>query len=190
MKKKNTARDNVNLFFSAFLIIAYIICGYFFASFASAIAGELGKNLVTAAIFAVFGLLVFYATRVGEGKTVKRFSIVTLIVLDIPALYIILAFAISAFPFHTELASAPVVAYLAAVALGYAVPYTFISGFENIEDDAKAAQAPAKKDVLEGGLEEELREVAEPSEPTYTPDVEEIVVEGSELVGDIEPDEE
>ena len=91
MKKKNSKRENVNLFFSAFLMLAYIVCGYFFAQFADTVGGGNAKALVTAIIFVVFGLLVFYATRVGEGKAIKRFSLITLLLLDLPALYIILA---------------------------------------------------------------------------------------------------
>ena len=72
MKKKPTKRENVNLFFSAFLMLAYIVCGYFFAQFAESLGGEIAKAAVTAAILVIFGLLVFYATRVGEGKAIKR----------------------------------------------------------------------------------------------------------------------
>ena len=178
MKKKNTARDNVNLFFSAFLIIAFIVCGYFFSSFANALAGEIAKNSVIAVMLAVFGLLVFYATRVGEGKTIKRFSIVTLIVLDLPTLYIILAYIIS---FHTELAANPAVVYMAAIAFGYAVPYTFISGFETVAEEAPAQGA------LEGGVEADVLEnPVTGEEQTYEPEAEEIVVEGTAIIDDVE----
>lgn len=181
MKKKNTARDNVNLFFSAFLIIAFIVCGYFFSSFANALAGEIAKNSVIAVMLAVFGLLVFYATRVGEGKTIKRFSVVTLIVLDLPTLYIILAYIISALPFHTELAANPVVVYMAAIAFGYAVPYTFISGFETVAEEAPAQGA------LEGGVEADVLEnPVTGEEQTYEPEAEEIVVEGTAIIDDVE----
>ncbi|MEE3333968.1 MAG: hypothetical protein VZR54_06805 [Ruminococcus sp.] len=183
MKKKNTARDNVNLFFSAFLIIAYIICGYFFAGFANALAGEVAKSVVYAVMFAVFGLLVFYATRVGEGKTIKRFSLVTLIVLDLPALYIVLASILGAMPLHNELAANPVVGYMAALALGYAVPYTFISGFETISDDATTEQTK----TLEGGVEADVIEGENNTEAQfYDPESEEIEVEGEAIIEDID----
>ncbi len=64
MKKKNTKRENINLLFSAFLMIAYVVCGYFFAQFAGSLGVE-AKSAVTAAIFPLLGLIVFYATRAG-----------------------------------------------------------------------------------------------------------------------------
>lgn len=182
MKKKNTSRDNVNLFFSAFLILAYIICAYFFASFATQQGDALIQSVIMAVVLCLFGLLVFYATRVGEGKTVKRFSLVTLIVLDLPALYIILASIIAALPFHTELAANPVVAYMAAVAFGYGVPYTFISGFETVGEDEPESEEEVSN-VLEGGLEEDILENAPvEKEQTYEPNAEEIVVEGENII--------
>ena len=188
MKKKNTARDNVNLFFSAFLILAYIICGYFFSSFAGTLAGAVAQSAVTVAIVAVFGLLVFYATRVGEGKTVKRLSIVTLVLLDLPTLYILLAFIFSALPFHNELVTSPVVAYMAALAFGYGVPYTFISGFETVSDGEEVEDVKEEETTaVEGGIEEELSE-AEPVavEQSYEPDTDEIVVEGTAVIENID----
>lgn len=182
MKKKNSARDNVNLFFSAFLIIAYIICGYFFSSFANALAGDVAKNSVIAVMLAVFGLLVFYATRVGEGKTVKRFSVVTLIVLDLPTLYIMLAFIIGGLPLHTELAANPIIVYMAAVAFGYSVPYTFISGFETVSDEEEKPEG-----ALECGVEADILDnPASEEEQTYEPEAEEIVVEGEAVVEEID----
>lgn len=186
MKKKNTARDNVNLFFSAFLIVAYIVCGFFFISFAETLAGDALKASITAAVLAIFGLLVFYATRVGEGKSVKRFSIVTLVLLVLPTLFIVLAGIIGSFPFHAELVKTPVVGYMAAIAFGYALPYTFLSGFENVSEEPVQTE---EKTVLKGGLEEELSEDSSPEEPTYEPVVDEIVVEGTNIIEDFENDE-
>ena len=173
MKKTNSKHEKVNLFFSAFLMIAYIICGYFFVSFADTQPEPL-KSIVTVIIFVVFGLLVFYATRVGEGRMVKRFSLGTLIVLDIPALYIILASVFEFMPFHDALAGkdglAPV-ALLAAVALGYGIPYTFISGFETVtEEELNAGNKESTDDPVETEYE-----------------AEEIVVDGT--AGDIEDEE-
>ena len=178
MKKKISKRENVNLFFSAFLMLAYIVCGYFFAEFANSLGGETAKAAVTAAILAIFGLLVFYATRVGEGKAVKRFSIITLLLLDLPALYIILASIFSVIPLHEQIAKAQIVAYMAAIALGYGIPYTFLSGFETVPEEAEEEvdeeeEAPA---VLEGGVEADLEEIAE--EPAEEESVDEVVVEG------------
>jgi hypothetical protein len=181
---KKSKRDSINLFFSAFLITAYIICGYFFTSFAAQLGGEPLKNAVLAVIVVIFGLLVFYATRVGEGKAVKRFSLVTLILLDIPALLILLAFVISGMPFHEELVNAQPVVYMAALALGYGLPYTFLSGFELASE--KEEEPAAESKALEGGVEADILDGAEPEEPTYEPETEEIVVDGAEVVDEVE----
>lgn len=68
--KKPTKRDTINLFFSAFLIIAFIVCAHFFSQYASALSQPLG-SIIPILVYAVFGLLMFYATRVGDGKAVK-----------------------------------------------------------------------------------------------------------------------
>lgn len=135
MKKPNK-KDTLNLVFSAFLILGFIVCSYFFLTMTSA-KPELAPYINTL-VFAVFGLILFYATRVGEGKPVKRFSIWTLILLDIPALYAILAHYMVKLPLHeqiTALDGAAALPYsplfiMACVALGYGIPYTFLSGFE------------------------------------------------------------
>lgn len=180
MKKKNSKRENVNLFFSAFLMLAYIVCGYFFAQFADTVGGGNAKALVTAIIFVVFGLLVFYATRVGEGKAIKRFSLITLLLLDLPALYIILASIFTFIPLHAQIAEAPVVAYMAAIALGYGIPYTFLSGFEIAFDETEEEETEAEEEeapaVLEGGVEADIEE--EEEAPAEEEPVDEVVVEG------------
>lgn len=158
MKNK---KEIINLFFSAFLITAYVICSYYFSSI-TALSGSVAAGVIKALIFAVFGLLLFYATRVGDGRQVKRFSLVTLIILDIPALYIILASILQGLPFYTQLSSVPEVMYVAGVALGYGIPYTFLSGYE-IAQDEDSTDAPADEDEygeeplpLAGGIAEEL----------------------------------
>lgn len=179
MKNK---RDTINLLFSAFLIIAYIICSYFFAGFASQLAFPI-NSIVNALIFLVFGLLVFYATRVGEGKALKRFSLLTLIILDLPALYIIIASIAPGLPFNDVLQSNQVMTMLAAVALGYGIPYTFLSGFELVTEEI-ITDMPS----VEGGVAQDLQQNAPEAETTYTSqtDDEEIVVEGTSLITDDE----
>lgn len=130
MKKKR--KDTSNLIFSAFLITAFVICSYFFNLVIqdSLNVDTVWKNLLRLSIFVIFGLLLFYATRIGDGKQIKRFSISTLILMDLPALYIIVASAWDVLPFHTEIASCTAISFLAAVVLGYGIPYTFLSGYE------------------------------------------------------------
>ncbi|MBQ3417080.1 MAG: hypothetical protein IJH32_04525 [Ruminococcus sp.] len=153
---KNTKRNKINQIFSAVLVIGFIICSYFFSTLATKATGLWGV-LIQLLILLLFGLLLFYATRVGEGKAVKRFSLAVLLLIDLPALYIILATFIEGMPFHEQLASTTIVVYLATVGLGYAIPYTFLSGFEMIEEKDEE-EVTEEETVLEGGLAEELLE--------------------------------
>lgn len=184
MKNK---RDTINLIFSAFLVIAYIICSYFFTSFASTMAFPV-KEILTAVVFAVFGLLMFYATRVGEGKAVRRFSLATLLILDLPALYIIVAAVAPGLPLHDVLNASlnPAVMTIASFALGYGIPYTFVSGFELVTEEI-ITDMPA----VEGGVAQDVEESAPEAETTYTPSNEEdeIVVEGTNPLAEDAPED-
>lgn len=142
--RKTTKRDNVNLFFSAFLVIGYVVCAYFFSSLMGTVTSSTVSGIINMAIFAVFGLILFYATRVGDGKQVKRLSIPTLILVDLPAIYIIASYFAVGLPFHTEFANNSTIVMLAAVALGYAIPYTFLSGFEIVPEEAAEELAEEK----------------------------------------------
>ena len=160
--KKPDKRETVNLFFSAFLIIAFIVCAHFFTQFTSTLDATVG-SIVSIALYVVFGLLLFYATRVGDGKAIKRFSLVTLIVLVIPSLYIIIAAIAPGLPMHDIFAAKNgglnVIVTLACVALGYGVPYTFLSGFE-----VEGSDVIEENEVLEGGVEADILETAETAE--------------------------
>ena len=159
--RKPDKKEHINLFFSAFLIIAFIVCANFFSKFTENMDLMTGR-LITAAVYAVFGLLMFYATRVGDGKAVMRFSPLTLVVLVLPTLLIILATLFEGMPLHKTFApdgvtGLSVVSSLAAIAFGYGLPYSFFSGFELETEDA----VDEKKDedsprVLKGGVEEDL----------------------------------
>lgn len=155
--KKPDKREHVNLFFSAFLIIAFIICANFFSQFTKAIQPPFGQ-IVTVAVCAVFGLLMFYATRVGDGKAIKRFSPLTLIVLILPTLYIMIAAVAPFMPLHnifTDGSNMSLMVYLAAVAFGYGLMYTFFSGFELAEEET-LDDASEETKILAGGVEQDL----------------------------------
>lgn len=162
--KKPDKREVLNLFFSAFLVTAFVICAHFFNQFTSTLEPMIA-TLVSVAIYAVFGLLLFYATRVGDGVPVKRFSLPTLIFMVIPALYIIVASIATGLPFHDSFVGEgdqmKIIVVLACVALGYGIPYTFVSGYE--------LEAPEAEDssLVAGGIEEEL-EAAESEEAVET----------------------
>jgi hypothetical protein len=172
--KKPDKRETVNLFFSAFLIIAFIVCAHFFTQFTSTLDATVG-SIVSIALYVVFGLLLFYATRVGDGKAIKRFSLVTLIVLVIPSLYIIIAAIAPGLPLHDIFAAnnggLNVIVTLACVALGYGVPYTFLSGFE-----VEGSDVANENEVLEGGIEADILDneaVETDNEETETDEVSE-----------------
>ena len=153
--RKPDKKETVNLFFSAFLIVAFIVCAHFFTQFTANLDATLGA-VINICVYAVFGLLVFYATRVGDGKPVKRFSAVTLIVMVLPSLYIIIASVAKFMPLNNIFAgnggTVSVITALAAVALGYGIPYTFFSGFELAPEEGEEAQP----EVLEGGVEADV----------------------------------
>lgn len=159
--RKPDKKEHINLFFSAFLIIAFIVCANFFAKFTENMDLMTGR-LITAAVYAVFGILLFYATRVGDGKAILRFSPLTLIVMVLPTLLIILATLFEGMPLHKTFApdgvtGLSVVTSLAAIAFGYGLPYSFVSGFELKTDDAEAEEdTDDDHQVLEGGIEEDL----------------------------------
>ena len=140
---------------------------YFFSSLASQVSGTLG-SVIQILMLVVFGLLLFYATRVGEGKQVRRFSLAVLLLMVVPSLYIILAALIPGLPFHDAIAPASALAMLggvsgpsiilmmACVALGYGIPYTFFSGYEMKEDEEENEAEAETAAPVEGGLVEEL----------------------------------
>ncbi|MGN0558696.1 MAG: hypothetical protein ACI4IS_04505 [Acutalibacteraceae bacterium] len=160
MKKQDKGKQ-INMFFSAFLLIAYVICAYFFSDFANAMAAPFNK-LVSMLIFVVFGLLLFYATRVGDGKPVVRFSVINLVVLVVPSILVLIAAFAPGLPFHEEIVRNTAVSTLAAVALGYGIPYTFLSGFEMASDEDELTDAePEVTESEEAEPEAEAEEKAE-----------------------------
>ena len=158
---KNSTRNRINLVFSSFLVIGYIICTYFFSSLAAQVDVVLG-NVIQVAMLVLFGLLMFYATRVGDGRQVKRFSLAVLLMVVLPCVVIIALSLIQVtategllHDINYGLKSRPIVMMLACVALGYGIPYTFFSGYEIKEETEEEA---ADEAVIEGGLAEELAE--------------------------------
>lgn len=132
MKNNNKHNNTSNLIFSACLITAFVICSYFFERMitSSTNLNTTLKTLITDIIFVAFGLFLFYATRVGDGKQVKRFSLSTLLIMDLPALYIIVASVAKGLPFSEQVSSSSVIIMMAGIVLGYGLPYTFFSGYE------------------------------------------------------------
>lgn len=157
MNKKNT----INLILSAFLVIAFIVCTYFFSTLNQTTTVQ---SVINALVTVVFGLILFYATRVGDGKPVKRFSVATLIIMVLPSLYILLTSLAPSLPLGDTLGSSSIVVCLAGVALGYGIPYTFLSGFEVEKEEAEEGN-------VEGGIMEEI-DATDENETDETEDLE------------------
>ncbi len=127
------AKEAWNMFFSVFLVIGYVTCCYFILQLASTITNQTLYNGVTIVLVVFFGLILFYATRVGDGKQVMRFSPSVLIMMILPSLYVISAFFAVGLPLHNQINENSIILYLASVALGYGIPYSFTSGFEMVD---------------------------------------------------------
>ena len=125
-------KEAANMFFSAFLIVAYVVCCYFIMQLASAVTNTTLYSTIIVALVVFFGLLLFYATRVGDGKQVKRFSPSVLVMIVLPSIYVISAYFAVGLPLHEQILNNEMMLYLASVALGYGIPYTFTSGFEMV----------------------------------------------------------
>ena len=106
---KHSTRNKVNLIFSSFLVIGFIICSFFFAQLSKQVGGMTGC-MIQALILVLFGALLFYATRVGEGRQVRRFSLAVLLLVVLPCVYIIAASFWSALPLHDQLAPVTAIA--------------------------------------------------------------------------------
>ncbi len=172
--KKNTVSQKVNLFFSAFLIFAYVVCTYFIETFVSTITSASTRALIELMVFVLFGLFLFYATRVGDGKPVFRFSLSSLVLIVLPGLYAVLATCIDTLPLHNLLieATGENMVKLAAVALGYAIPFTFISGFEIATDEADETNEPSEKIASESKDEAAAEEKADDNKVNYAAEAE------------------
>ena len=144
------------MFFSVFLIIGYVTCCYFILQLASTITNQTLYDGVTIVLVAVFGLLLFYATRVGDGKQILRFSPSVLILMILPSLYVISAFFAVGLPLHNEIQDNNIILHIAAVALGYGIPYSFTSGFELVA--AEDVFYPERADGREVTPKEEPKE--------------------------------
>lgn len=134
--KKPTKREQFNLAISAFLVLGFGVCAYFFSSISgNSLANNLLGSIVYILIFLLFGLILFYATRVGDGKQVKRFNVWSLLLVVLPSLYVVLAYLLDFLPLHDQIAAnSATAAIIAAVAMGYGIPYSFLSGYEIKEE--------------------------------------------------------
>lgn len=151
--KKPTKREQINLICSAFLVLGFGVCAYFFSAMSgSSLSDNIVGKLVYMLIFVLFGLILFYATRIGDGKQVKRFNISSLILVCLPALYVILAYMFDFIPLHAQIATSnSVAAVLAGVALGYGLPYTFLSGYELQEEQPEEEKADGEDAASDSG---------------------------------------
>ena len=149
MNKRN--KEALNMFFSAFLVVAYVICCYFIMQLADGVSSVAIQTGVSITLVVFFGVMLFYATRVGDGKQVIRFSPSVLILLVLPSVYTICAYFAVGLPLHNQVNDNSIILYLASVTLGYSVPYSFTSGFELVDaQDVFDPDSPKEKDTKKG----------------------------------------
>ena len=180
--QKKSMSSKMNLLFSAFLVFAFTICSYFIDSFSVNIQNQTLRNALPIILFAVFGLFLFYATRVGDGKPVYRFSFSALLLMVLPGLLVFLAYITEGMPFHEQLVSNGAnMARIAACAFGYGLPYMFISGFElsvnqDVETEAIEDESESFEDISENIVQDdtegETLEEMNDSEPETACDTE------------------
>jgi len=130
MKKRT--KEAANMFFSAFLVAAYVVCSYFILQLSSRLTDRTAYSVVLIAVVVVFGVLLFYATRVGDGKQIVRISPSVIVLMVLPSVYTISAYFAVGLPLHEVMVQNEVILFLAAVILGYGIPYSFLSGFETV----------------------------------------------------------
>ena len=192
MKKKINTSE---LIFSAFLCLASIVCAYMFINLLDGATGlqKPIKTLITAILFVVIGLILFFATRIGDGKQIKRFSPATLIILDLPALYVIIASIVTSLPLGAQISAYSEVMLLASLLLGYGIPYTFVSGYEldtsdeeENDDDSDTDEENAESDTEETDSDEEEEEDDDDFIANYKSDTD--TEDTADEVGDAEED--
>lgn len=167
--QENNKGAKINQILSAFLVIAYVVCMYYFSGLVANISLAPLQLLANIAMYVVFGLLLFYATRVGEGKQIRRFSLSVLLLMVLPGLYMVLAAFAPGLPLRSQIISSDVLTCLGYVMLGYGIPYTFFSGYE---------LAPKEEDAADAALEPEL--------PSDEPGAEDAAGEEDENTGSAE----
>ncbi|MCR5636662.1 MAG: hypothetical protein K6F76_05750 [Clostridiales bacterium] len=161
--QKKSMSSKMNLLFSAFLVFAFTICSYFIDSFSVNIQNQTLRNALPIILFAVFGLFLFYATRVGDGKPVYRFSFSALLLIVLPGLLVFLAYITEGMPFHEQIVSnGQNMARIAACAFGYGLPYMFISGFElSVNQDCEAEVIEDESESFEDNSDNIAQDVIE-----------------------------
>ena len=170
----------LNQVLSAFLVIAYVVCMYFISSWISTIPDYTLRLLTAAALYIVFGLLLFYATRVGEGKQIRRFSLSVLILMVLPGVYILLASLAPGMPWSTEIQSSSTLQILSYVMLGYGIPYTFVSGYERAVPETEAEQEQEDEENTFGLPQSQEAVDEKKTEETEDPEIENDPAEASE----------
>lgn len=145
---KTKKKINANQILSSFLVIAYVVCMYFIEQMVNNLESIPLRNGLTILMYVVFGLLLFYATRVGDGKQITRFSLSVLLLMVVPGLYIVLCIFFPSLPIAAMVLQSNVVTLFGLVMLGYGIPYTFTSGYERMEEKP---EEPDNPEVVEEG---------------------------------------
>ncbi len=183
--QKKSMSSKMNLLFSAFLVFAFTICSYFIDSFSVNIQNQTLRNALPIILFAVFGLFLFYATRVGDGKPVYRFSFSALLLMVLPGLLVFLAYVTEGMPFHEQLVSnGQNMARIAACAFGYGLPYMFISGFElSVNQEAETEAIEDESESFEDNYDNIAQDVIDTEDSKELTGTESETPDSSEKTG-------
>ena len=155
--KKGSKQSAASLFLSVFLVLAYVGCMYFFEMVSKTMLTGSAQIALKVLMYVGFGLVLFYATRIGDGKQVKRFSLLVFLFLDLPGAYIVAASFLTGLPLGGEINASEALQILGYIMLGYGLPYTFLSGFEVL------SQEKAEEGAVSYTVQQEPVAFAEPA---------------------------
>ena|GEM_PF-4198912 len=147
-------------------------------------------NCFINAIYILMGLGIFFATRTGSGKNVYRVNVFSIVLILLPLLALYTTYVLVVTETVTSgflyailewvMTNAGISFQISLVLFGYAIPYSFISGYER-RYDAPAADAvavAAVETVEEPVVEEAVAEIAAEEAP------EESVAEVAEIAAE------
>lgn len=148
--KKDGKYVGTNNLFSALLVFVYVLCVFFLEAMTVSLDAALSA-VILVAMYVIFGALLFYATRVGERKQIRRFSLSILLLMVLPGAYMVLAAFAPGLPFAAEITGS-VMGKLGYVMLGYGLPYTFLSGLQEPPESPEEKRAST---IFEEGISSE-----------------------------------
>ncbi len=184
--RKPVARWTDNLV-STFLLVLYVVLTGVVYTWAMDLAtkGTLSYEFTYYIDFALYigmGLVLFFATRTGDGKTIYRVNWFSIAFILVPVVFLLVNIVLCvSFANQSEFVLGVVslafdkyarTLYLVLILFGYAIPYSFISGFEKkVETPAaipEETEAAAAAENTEEALQAEETVETEETETVET----------------------